>query len=130
MWARILELILGGWLMASPWVMDYPPTATAWRFATFDAGIGVVVFAVLSWVPRLSFMHVAHLLVGAGLAATAFVGPPQPAPPPVQNHLIVALILMILALVPTRSSFPPAAWREFEEEHSRRGPASDQARPD
>lgn len=93
MWSRILELLLAGWLVASH---DWVPAALT------------ALFALLSF--RFRKMHLCTLGVGLYLVYTAFAQPPGPR---AENHLVVGLLLLILALIPSHAQQPPREWVEF-----------------
>jgi hypothetical protein len=57
-------------------------------------------------------MHLMHLVIALWLIAFAFARP-SPPPAPYQNYVVIGLLLTLLAVIPTRASEPPSAWREF-----------------
>jgi hypothetical protein len=47
------------------------------------------------------------------LIGFAYLTSPHPAPPALQNDLLVGLLLMMFAIVPNEAAAPPPAWRDF-----------------
>jgi hypothetical protein len=108
--ARILESCLGAWLASAHWVLpgatDVPGGATA-------IGIAVALVAVLSMAPRLEryYLHLVNGLAGLWLTGSIVLAT-RPVSPSGQNALLIGLLLMMLAIVPTRAFSPPRGWRQ------------------
>lgn len=112
MWTRTVEICLACWLAISPFVFRVNRDQVAvWATDLACAGLIVIVSAASLW-PRLDKLHLANLLVATGLAATALAAGPQPAPPH-QNHMVMAFLLAMIAILPTRADSPPRAWRDY-----------------
>lgn len=111
MWPRDLELTLTLWLLASPFVFAHGSDAARW---VIDLGCGAIV-AALALLPRwrrLRRVHLLQLLPAAWLAASGWSGAPAPA---AQNDLVVALVLAMLAVLPSDANLPPRAWQALEQ---------------
>ena len=107
MWARVIEIMLGFWLMASPFIFRPGRPAN-----DLLCGLSVMVFGFLSyWRPT----HGAHFLTLAVALWLVILGysAGHPAPPPAQNQIIVGLLLAMFAIIPNRTSDMPEAWRKF-----------------
>jgi len=108
MWARVIELMLAGWLAFAALVTsragDGWPNATDLAFAALAAAASLA-----CWFRPLERMHLATLVLGGLLALLGFAAG-HPASPVDQNRLVVGLLLMMFAVVPSRSSRPPRAW--------------------
>lgn len=115
MWPRFAEIILGFWLVASPKVLPSGPDPATWRAATF--GTAIVMFAAISFWPRLRGAHLAEIGVGLGLLSLAFASS-LPTSPAVQNEILVALVLLNFAIIPTHANSPPRSWVAFYEKQS------------
>jgi hypothetical protein len=121
MWSRVVEIMLGHWLLMSPFIFGHEPAAT-WLWA-IDLGCGaaVIAFGLLSYWEPTRGSHFGTLAVAVALIAAAFlqqpvpVPPSTPIPPEIQNQLILGLLLMMFALVPNEASQPGRAWRELRE---------------
>ncbi len=113
MWARSCELMLGLWLIVSPFVFRHPAgDLTHWAI-DLSCGSAVVVIASFAFWPRTGRAHVAHFLVAAFLFGHGWLNAPSPTS---SNHIMVALLLALLAVIPSDVLTPPVKWRRFEAE--------------
>jgi hypothetical protein len=113
MWARVVEVMLGCWLALSPFIFRHAADQPALWFNDLFCSLAVLTFALLSfWHPlrqaHLAICGVALWLIGFGVLAS-----PHPAPPALQNHILVGLLLLMCAIVPNEASLPPRPWRDF-----------------
>ncbi|MEX2141028.1 MAG: hypothetical protein WD894_17315 [Pirellulales bacterium] len=113
MWPRVAEIALGGWLITSLFVFEPSSIPAGWRANNLACGVLIVALAALSFWPPLSRAHLAEIAVGLWLVGFAFASSVSPPPPVVQNAILVALVLLNFAIVPSRASLPPRSWREF-----------------
>jgi hypothetical protein len=110
MWPRDLELTLALWLLVSPFVFGHGGDAAAWA-TDLACGAAMVAFALLPrWRP-LRRAHLLHAAPAAWLAAFGWLRAPAPA---AQNELVVALLLIMLAIIPSDANAPPRGWRALE----------------
>ena len=120
-WARHVELMLGCWLTMSPFVFRHAPEDT-WRWVN-DLTCAAVVAAValLSYRPELGKIHRANAAVSLWLVAVGLLVPvaaASPAPPAVQNWIVVGLLLLMLGILPSRAARPLREWEAFLEERA------------
>jgi hypothetical protein len=109
MWPRWCEILLAVWLAVSVWVFDYSP---AHRLVTLAAAAAVLFLDWLSITFRRPYAYLAILGIVAALLAFAwFVEPPYI--PANQNNVVVALLLLMFAILPTEALAPSKSWREF-----------------
>jgi hypothetical protein len=110
MWARVLEIAIAGWLVVSPFVLGHDGGRGR---VLEDAIYGAIVatLAVLSFFHRARHAHFGLLAVAAWLFVRAYFLSPTPPPGWAQNHLLVGLILLMLAMIPNEASKPPLPWR-------------------
>lgn len=109
MWARVTEVMLGCWLAMSPFIFRHgPEDRVLWVNDLLSATV-VVVLAVVSFWSPLRFAHVANFVVGLWLIAFGFWASPHPAPPALQNDIVVGILLMMFAILPNHASLPPRA---------------------
>lgn len=118
MWPRIAEFLLAAWLAASPWVLAAPAgnENSIRAHATACAAL-IALFALLSFRPAWEKAHLLSLAPAFWLIGVAFL---QADPPPAaenQNFVITSLTLLLVAILPSRASQSPRAWREFWQEH-------------
>jgi hypothetical protein len=111
MWARVVEFMLGCWLAISPFIFRHPAdNFTLWATDWIAAGL-VTLFALLSYWPPLKHIHLATAVVALALVAMGRLSSWEHPPPGAQNQIVVGLLLLMFALVPSHASRPPAAWR-------------------
>ena len=118
MWARVVEMMLGAWLAASPFVFRHPADQDAWWWTDLGAAGAVVVFALASYWRPLQHAHLLTAGVGAWLIGFGYLGSPYPTPPALQNDIVVGLVLIVFAIVPNEASQPPRAWREADQKRA------------
>ncbi|TWT64895.1 SPW repeat domain-containing protein [Allorhodopirellula solitaria] len=112
MWGRVVEIMTAVWLAVSPFVFGVQDNGTLlWA----DIGIASLIwlFSGLSYWRPTRHAHLLILLVSAGLVLWGRFAeiPPTPAH---QNHIVVGLFLMMIAVIPNQASLPPQAWRHGE----------------
>jgi len=109
MWARVVEVMLGCWLLISPFVFRNAHDQLS-HWASGLAGCSTILLALLSYWEPLRHAHlgsavVALSLIGFGMAASF------PTPPSWQNNILTGFILLMVAIVPNESNLPPRSWR-------------------
>lgn len=115
MWPRFAEIILGCWLVASAKVLPTVPESSTWPAVI--CGTAIVMLAAISFWPRLRLAHLAEIGVALALLGFAFTSSP-PTSPAVQNEILVALLLLNFAIIPTHTNRPPHSWIAFYESQS------------
>ena len=94
MFGRIVEVMLGCWLVLSPFVFRHPDARVEWWANDLACGTAAIVLAFLSYWRPLRYAHVVTLLVGAWLAAHAAVAWVEvEAPWDIERHLLSTLSL-------------------------------------
>jgi hypothetical protein len=111
MWARVVEFMLGCWLAISPFIFRHPADdlrlwATDWIAASL-----VILFALLSYWPPLKHIHLATAVVALALVAIGRFSSWEHPPPGAQNQIVIGLLLLMFALVPSHASQPPETWQ-------------------
>ncbi|QDV45570.1 hypothetical protein Enr13x_54490 [Stieleria neptunia] len=109
MWGRVVEIMTAVWLAASPFVFRVQDSES---FVLVDSLIAllVAILAGLSYWSPTRHAHVLILVVATGLT---FWGRFAELPPPPihQNHIVVGLFLIMIAIIPNDASRPPRQWR-------------------
>jgi len=113
MWARVIEFMLACWLAVSPLVFSHAPGRTLVWVADYSCAVLVASAALLSFHSRLRRCHLLHLPVAGAMILLGLLMPDTISDPAAQNYLVVALLLGMFAIVPSRAAQPPRAWREF-----------------
>lgn len=111
MWPRVAELLLGVWLVLSPFIFVGTDSVEAFAGIDLAAGAGVVLLSLLSFWRRAEWAHLGTALLALGLGTYAYLAWERPGPPAAQNEIFVALLLLLLAIVPNDASRPPKPWR-------------------
>jgi hypothetical protein len=110
MWSRVVEIMLGCWLLISPFVFGHPVERGDWWVTDLSGGFAAMLFAALSWWPPTRHAHLLTALLGAVLIALAYRYYGD-APPAAQNEALTGLLLMMFAVIPNHASAPPASWQ-------------------
>jgi peptidoglycan/LPS O-acetylase OafA/YrhL len=124
MWGRSIEVMLGLWLMISPFLFghfDKTGEMSPLTVSDLASGFAILLLGVLSFWRRTARAHLGNLAVALWLIGFGRFGFDHPAPPGAQNELLVGLVLVLIAIIPNRSEEPPPRWRDFYEQRARRG---------
>lgn len=111
MWGRVVEIMTAVWLAASPFVFGVQTDAILLRS---DLGVALIIWILSGasyWRPT-RHAHLLILVVAVGLIVWGRFAIIPPTPPH-QNHIIVGLFLLMIALIPNEASLPPTAWRKL-----------------
>ena len=112
MWPRVVEIMFGCWLLASPFIFQDSYDRTAWWINDYVCVLLIWIFAFSSFHPKLKAARIGNIAVGLWLIAFGwFWG--HPSPPPMQNDISVGLLLAMFAIIPNNINEPPAAWRRL-----------------
>jgi SPW repeat-containing protein len=113
MWARVIEVMLGCWLAMSPFIFRHSADETVMWLNDLFSALAVIVLALVSFLPRWRYAHVAIILVALWLIGFGFWASAYPIPPALQNDIVVGLLLMMFAIIPNEANLPPQAWRSL-----------------
>ena len=58
-------------------------------------------------------MHLCNLAVAFYLILLGYIFKEGAYPEPLQNYVVLGLLLFMIAIVPSEASKPPVPWREF-----------------
>lgn len=111
MWARIVELILSLWLIASPFIFHHK-IPFLWG-SDWICGVLMGLFALLSFVERLSKMHLLNLAAAFWLIGVGYAIQSDPTAPGLENNILVGILLLMLAIIPSHCTRSPREWEEF-----------------
>jgi hypothetical protein len=124
MWARVIETMLGLWLVLSPFIFGhYPANRPLWQ-NDFACGVAIVLLALGSFWPALRHLHLLNLLVAGWLVGFGYVYGGYPAPPGAQNDIFLGLTLLLLAIIPNEANKPPRSWRHYYQQKAQAQTAS------
>jgi len=114
MWPRVVVVMLACWLAASPFIFGHLPHDRVSMLIDFGSAVALATFALLSFWPPTERAHVFNLPVGGGLILAGFLrSSATSVPAAAQNHIMLGLLVLMLAILPSRSNLPPRRWREL-----------------
>jgi hypothetical protein len=113
MWARTVEVMLGFWFAASPFIFSHSPDEPRLWWNDLGSAFLIIAISLLSFWSRTRRAHLLNILVALWLIGFGYFGFGDPPPPAAQNDLTVGLILLMLAIIPSEATLPPRGWREF-----------------
>jgi hypothetical protein len=111
MWPRIVEVMLGLWLVLSPLIFRLGPEDTTLRLVDLACGAAVAAFSLIAI--RFRLVRIAILLVGLWLIGYGYVAGWHPSPPGYKNLIIVGGLVSVLSLIPTDCLEPTRSWRDY-----------------
>ena len=110
MWPRFLELALAAWLALSPFVFGHFPADDALWLNDFISAFFIAACASLSFWRRTRRAHLAELPVACWLLVMGYFSKSEPLPA-LQNHILLAFVLLMTAIIPSDANRPPLKWR-------------------
>jgi peptidoglycan/LPS O-acetylase OafA/YrhL len=114
MWPRVTEILIAAWLASSPWIFAAPAGSEFFlRANALVCAAFIALFALLSFRAASGRTHLLTIAVALWMIGVAFAAPNPPPPAPYQNLVVVGLLLLLIAVLPSRASEPPKAWRDF-----------------
>lgn len=96
-WQDVFILLLGVWLLFSPFFLNYADNNIAAR-NSYVLGVGVVLFAILALMDTQKWEEWINLALGVWLLLSPFVLGFSGERAPTWNHLLVGLLIAIDAL--------------------------------
>jgi SPW repeat len=111
MWPRTVEVMLGAWLIISPFVFRDTPGADAYTVNVAVSGALVVLFSLSCFWRPLRRAHLGSLAVALWLAGHGYFSAVRPGPPAAQNELMTGLLLLLFVILPSETNEPPEPWR-------------------
>jgi hypothetical protein len=110
-WPRVIELMLGCWLVLSPFIFRHDFAETMFWWNDMCSGALVVTFSLTSFARRFHYAHFGTLIIALWLIGFAYLTAGHPAPAAQQNELATGLLLLMFAIVPSEVTLPPPGWR-------------------
>jgi hypothetical protein len=110
MWPRLVELLLAAWLAMSPFVFGHFPSERDLWLNDFVCAAVIATCALLSLRGATRRAHLVELPVALWLIVVGYFARSE-ALPALQNHILLAFVLLMVAVIPTDSNRPPAQWR-------------------
>jgi hypothetical protein len=113
MWPRVVEVMLGCWLIVSPFIFAHPAERTAWWVNDMASGLAIIVFALASHWRPLKRTHLLSAAVALWLISYAYFSPLYAAPA-MQNTMVLGLLVGMMAIIPSEANRPPEGWRALQ----------------
>lgn len=108
---RVVELMLGCWLVLSPFIFRHSLAETLlWKNDMYSGAL-VVALSLASFSQRFRHAHFGTALVALWLMAFGYFTAGDPAPAAQQNQFSLGLLLLMFAIIPNEATLPPRAWR-------------------
>lgn len=111
MWPRVVEVMLGAWLLVSPFVFRGTARLEDYVLTQVTAGAIIAVASLLSFWPPAASARLVTLATTLALTAHGYFAAPRPGPPAAQNEIMVGLTLLLFAILPNETNRPPDEWR-------------------
>lgn len=128
MWARVVEVMLGLWLVLSPFIFGHAYADAALVRSDLASGTLVALAAIVALIGRIApsrrWLRHAHLLtiaVALWLVVFAYFAGGHPSEPGYKNEILVGLTLLLFAIIPTDAGEPPESWRRHYRRRAARG---------
>ncbi len=109
MWGRVVEIMTAVWLALSPFIFRVQGDESLVWIDSLTA-LTIVCLSGLSYWHPTRHAHLGIIVVATGLALWGRLAE-LPPPPIQQNHIVVGLFLLMIAIIPNEASRPPKAWR-------------------
>lgn len=119
MWARVIEILLGCWLILSPFIFGHADDQRFLWLNDILSGILTVALAALSFSRRFHYAHLAICAVAIWLIGFGYLAAPHPPPPALQNNVLLGWLLVMFAIIPNDAFLPPRPWRDFLSKETR-----------
>jgi hypothetical protein len=111
MWPRVIEGMLGCWLLVTPFVFRGTTAIDDYTTSALVSGAIVIVMALLSFWEPTRLARFVTLGVSLWLALHGYFAAERPGPPAAQNEIMIGLTLLLFAIIPNEASQPPRVWR-------------------
>lgn len=112
MWSRVVEAMLGCWLLISPFIFDHPAEEVGWWVTDMAVGLAAAVLGIASYWQPTRQAHLLTLVAAAWLLAFAYWQSGGNAAPAQQNEAVLGVLLLMLPLIPNHAAHPPRSWEE------------------
>lgn len=111
MWPRIVEVMLGLWLVLSPLIFRLETRELALIANHLVYGAALVIAALLAL--RVRFLRVVTVAIGLWLIGYGYGAGGYPPAPGYLNLIVTGVLVGALGLIPTDCLEPTQSWREY-----------------
>ena len=109
--------MLACWLAISPFIFRHPDDATELWWNDWICALLIGGFALASFVDQTRRAHLLELLVAAWLIGYGWVTASGIHDAPRQNWMVLGLLILMLAIIPSDCVKPPVGWQEWNKRH-------------
>lgn len=113
MWPRVVEFMLGCWLLCSPFLFRGEHRDGVSPLIDFGLGSVIILFAALSFWEKTRYIHVGTLFLSVLMFAVPRLTLSPEIPPAGQNFMMIGLLLAMFAMIPNEAFSAPRAWRNI-----------------
>jgi hypothetical protein len=111
MWPRVIEGMLGIWLLLMPFVFRDTEAVADFIVTAVVSGLLIATASILSFWRPTRHARVLTLAISVWLALDGYFGTSRPGPPAAQNELVIGLTLLLFAIMPNEINDVPEPWR-------------------
>jgi len=111
MWPRIVEVMLGLWLVLGPLIFRLEVSDLALIVNHLFYGAATVIVSLIAI--RVRFLRVVTIALGLWLIGYGYVVGGYPAAPGYLNLIVSGVLIGVLGLIPTDCLQPTQSWREY-----------------
>jgi hypothetical protein len=97
-WQDWVNLMLGGWMMVSPWALGFAHDQSLAAVSALVLGAAILVFAAFAATVPKAWEEATNIALGAGLLASPWVLGFEGQSQPTSNAVIVGLLVAAFAL--------------------------------
>ena len=108
MWPRVVEVMLGAWLVITPFVFRGTEGIDRYAANAVISGTIIIVASLMAFWRRAGWMCYVTLAASLWVAAHGYVAAVRPGPPAAQNEIMVGLLLLLFAILPNDVNRPPS----------------------
>ena len=111
MWPRIVEVMLGLWLVLSPLIFRFEAGDLALTINHLIYGTATVVVSLIAI--RVRFLRIVTIAIGLSLIGYGYVAGGYPPASGYLNLIVIGVLVGALGLLPTDCLQPTHSWREY-----------------
>ncbi|WP_144973326.1 SPW repeat domain-containing protein [Bremerella volcania] len=112
MWPRVVEFMLGCWLLCSPFIFREENHSGIDSYVDFGLGSLVISFSALAFWRPARYSHLATLFVSLLMILVPRFALSPEISPAGQNFMVIGLLLLMFAMIPNKAFSTPSAWQK------------------
>jgi hypothetical protein len=119
MWARVFEFSFAIWLIFSPFIFGHFGKNFLLTTNDITCGLLIMIFSSLSFANKFIRIHFINFFIGLYLIILTFLIAPIPSPGGFQNYVVIGILLLMFAILPSHASQIPLDWQRFYLRHKK-----------